>query len=150
MFAFLLVVIVIPFVFSFGPGSTFSRTAGHSTGSKTFFGHDLSNEAHMQEVARMAVLEQWLRTGQPPQNSQELQVALLERIVKADMVERLGIPSPTPDQLTVYIAGLPPFLDAKGFFSKAKFNEFETRLRLSSSTIVNFSTYAPVERSSGM
>lgn len=126
MFVLLLGIIIVPFVFSYGPGSRLTNARGNHK-AQYFFGHDLSDEAHMQEVARMAALNQWLKTGTPPQSPEELQVATLERLVKLDIVERLGIPTPSTQQLSIYIAGLPPFTDDQGFFSKQKFQEFQSR-----------------------
>lgn len=128
MFAFLLIVIVIPFVFAYGPASQMGGNNRATTQKENmFFGHNMADEAHMQGVARKAAIGRWLTSGTPPANAEELQMLVLERIVTLDIVNRLGVPTPTQEQLAVYIAGLPPFVDAQGFFSKAKFEEFQAR-----------------------
>ena len=119
---------VLPLIIAYGPGSTFSRSqGGGQSDSNLFFGKNLADEAQMQEQIRAVSVDYWLKTGGSVSNPQEFKNLILERIVKLNLADRLAIPSPSADQLTIYIAGLPPFLDEKGFFSKKKYSEFESR-----------------------
>ena len=129
VFTILLVAMVIPFIFAYGPGSRLAQAHHHMSAASgnTFFGHDLSDEAHVQELSREAAIDTWLKTGNPPYDPQALQALVLARIVQMDLVERLGIPTPTADDLSAYIATLPAFQDSKGYFSQAKFNELQTK-----------------------
>lgn len=127
MFTFLLVIIVIPFVFAYGPGSRLANARQHAGGEvKNFFGHNLADEAHVQELSRCAAVGAWLKTGNPPYDQNALQALILERIVELNLADRLGVPSPTSEELTAYIATLPAF-QTGGTFSRQKFNEFNDR-----------------------
>lgn len=146
MFTFLLVIIVIPFVFAYGPGSRLANARQHTGGEvKNFFGHNLADEAHVQELSRCAAISAWLKTGNPPYDQNALQALILERIVELNLADRLGIPSPTSEELTAYIAILPAF-QAGGAFSKEKFNEFNDRFVKEENTSKEFLMDRIVER----
>ncbi len=126
VFITLLVIMVIPFVFAYAPGSKASSLLPRDKG-RLFLGHDLSDEAHVRELGRAASLEQWLTLGYPPQSSEEFQRLIFDHIILSNLADSLTIPTPSTQQLSEYIATLPPFLDENGRFSQELFTQLQER-----------------------
>ena len=126
MGASIFIIMIVPFIFAYGPGSRLAGVHGRSASrGDLFFGHDLSDDAQVQELTRAAVIGEWLKTGSPPYDSSATKELVLERVVQLALADRMGIPTPAAEQLTAYIAILPVFQGKDGMFSKQKFNEFQ-------------------------
>jgi len=130
LFGILLVIVAVSFIFAYGPAASMSakdmvKRPGQES---TFFGYDLSRREVVDQLARETVVGLWLKTGMPPLNPESLQTLILERIIEENIANRLGVPTPSQDNLTGYIATLPVFLDEQGNFSKKRFEEFKGKV----------------------
>lgn len=123
-------IVVVSFVFAYGPAANISaKDMVKKPGAEsTFFGYDLNRREVIDQLARETVVGLWLKTGMPPLNPDSLQTLILERIIEEKLADRLGVPTPTQDNLTGYIATLPVFQDAEGNFSKASFEDFKSKI----------------------
>ncbi len=127
MFMALLVIMIVPFIFAYGPGSRLSGGAHRNLFAKTdtFFGYDLSDRNQKEELTRLAEVGAWIKTGSVPSNRAYVDELAWKRIVELALADRLGIPTPTADQLTSYMGSLPVFEGKEGSFSQKKFAEFQ-------------------------
>lgn len=146
MLFILLVIIIIPFVFAYSPGSRLTSSTGALKKGEGFFGYNLNDGATVQELGRRAAIDEWLKTGYPPFDAQTAQTLLLSRVIKLNMADKLGIPSPTEIQLASYIPNLVPFQDTKGKFSQKKFEEFDAQFAMEEGNSKDFLTECIVER----
>lgn len=125
---FLLIAITIPFVFTIGvPGV---GPASHKVLEQDFFGYNLGNEQQARQIFRDGNFSAQLK-GAFQVSGAQLQQYSLSRIAGLALAKELGIPEPTPAQLSTYIAGLPVFKNEQGAFDQARYKNFEDSLKTS-------------------
>ena len=126
---FLLVAVTIPFVFTIGAAPGIGR-AGHKPLEQEFFGLNLGNEQQARRIFRDGNLSAQLK-GAFQVSGAQLQQYSLSRIAGLALADELGIPTPTPKQLSDHVAGLPVFQNEQGTFDPARYKAFEDSLRAS-------------------
>jgi peptidyl-prolyl cis-trans isomerase D len=124
---FLLVAVTIPFVFTIGAAPGIGR-AGPKTLEQDFFGYNLGSEQEARRIFRDGNLSAQLK-GAFQVSGAQLQQYSLGRIAGLALADELGIPSPTPKQLSDHIAALPVFQNEQGAFDAARYKAFEDSLR---------------------
>lgn len=124
---FLLVAVTIPFVFTIGAAPGIGR-AGPKTLEQDFFGHNLGSEQEARKIFRDGNLSAQLK-GAFQISGAQLQQYSLSRIAGLALADELGIPAPTPKQLSDHIAALPVFQNEQGAFDAARYKAFEDSLR---------------------
>lgn len=124
---FLLVAITIPFVFTIGAAPGIGQ-AGHKVLEQDFFGHNLGNEQEARAIFRDGSLSAQLK-GAFQASGPQLQQYSLSRIAGLALAKDLGIPEPTAQQLSAYIANLPVFKNDQGAFDASRYKNFEDSLK---------------------
>lgn len=127
IFAVLLAVIIISFVFTIGAAPGIGH-AGHKVLEQDFFGYNLGNDQQARKIFRDGNLSAQLKGASQASGSQ-LQQYSLSRIAGLALAKELGIPEPTPAQLSTYIAGLPVFKTEQGTFDQTRYKAFEDSLK---------------------
>lgn len=124
---FLLVAITIPFVFTIGAAPGIGQ-AGHKVLEQDFFGHNLGNEQEARAIFRDGSLSAQLK-GAFQASGPQLQQYSLSRIAGLALAQNLGIPEPTAQQLSAYIANLAVFKNDQGAFDASRYKNFEDSLK---------------------
>lgn len=124
---FLLVAITIPFVFTIGAAPGIGQ-AGHKVLEQDFFGHNLGNEQEARAIFRDGSLSAQLK-GAFQASGPQLQQYSLSRIAGLALAQDLGIPEPTAQQLSAYIANLAVFKNDQGAFDASRYKNFEDSLK---------------------
>lgn len=123
LFSLLLVIIVVPFVFTIGsiPG----LVGGHKTKRLKLFGYDLSNQKQLEEVVRNGALSRTLQTGSEENAWMEsAQGYAFYRLWLLSIARELRLPDPNSDALQNFIKRLPIFLDGKHQFDSKRYNTY--------------------------
>lgn len=123
LFTILLGVIIVAFVFTIGASPGIGRTKAKMAKS-LFYGVDLNSEDAVRALMTEASLSTVLHTGQPIYYQAQAEQALLQRASLLHLADSYNVPAPTDLLLTLYIQTVPMFLDAKGSFDAAKYEEF--------------------------
>jgi peptidyl-prolyl cis-trans isomerase D len=126
---FLLIAITIPFVFTIGAAPGIGQ-AGQKTLEQEFFGYNLGNEQQARQIFRDGNFSAQLK-GAFQASGEQLQQYSLSRIAGLALAKELGIPEPTPAQLSAYVANLPVFKNEQGAFDQARYKNFEDSLKTS-------------------
>lgn len=123
IFISLLAVIIIAFVFTIGntPGLT---TDDSNYEERIILGVDVNNQRVMDALARNVGLSYQLRTQSEIRNQNQFQSELANRIAQLYLIEKLGLPNPSQEELKTYIEGLAYFQDESGAFDSEKYNDF--------------------------
>jgi peptidyl-prolyl cis-trans isomerase D len=121
IFAVLLGVIIISFIFTIGAGPGIGR-AERSSANRPFFGHNLASEAEMAVAQRETQLSSVLhqQNGNP-----------LFRLSALALADQLHLPGPSETEFKDFIKTLPVFADEKGQFDANNYNRFQTEIRKS-------------------
>jgi peptidyl-prolyl cis-trans isomerase D len=127
MFAVLLGVVIISFVFTIGAAPGIGQ-AGHKVLEQDFFGHNLGNEQDARAIFRDGNLSAQLK-GAFQATGPQLQQYSLSRIAGLALAKDLGIPQPTDQELSAYIANLPVFKNEQGNFDQTRYKNFEDSLK---------------------
>lgn len=117
LFAGLLVIIIIPFVFTIGAAPGIGN--GKKLPKRSFFGLNLNSQPQMESLQRRTALGLYYENAMAvPMDS-----AMLTRASWLWMADRLQIPEPTPSQLTAFIHTRPAFqIDQQ--FSEDRYRQF--------------------------
>ena len=123
IFSILLVVLLIPFVFTIGntPGCAGTERRGEST---TFFGHDFSQNAVAEKWTRDAQIATMLETGRPPMNEQMVQFSMMSRIISLALADEFNIPTPGAREVKAFIPTLRLFQTPDGNFDNQAYLQF--------------------------
>jgi hypothetical protein len=142
IFFFLLIVIVIPFVFTIGNQSFFGSHDDSSLRTKDFYGYNLASEStnnYLKQTAQVSAMlsrEQMLETNHLYDTDRYAN----ERAAAISMARMLGIAEPTEEQLRAYIRQKEMFQDAQGQFSATAYKNmiefFETRQGIPEATLL--------------
>lgn len=129
VFAVLLGVLIVSFVFTIGAAPGIGQ-AGHKVLDQEFFGHNLGNEQEARAIFRDGNFSAQLK-GAFQASGPQLQQYSLSRIAGLALARDLGIPAPTDQELSAYIANLPVFKNEQGGFDAARYKNFEDSLKTS-------------------
>jgi peptidyl-prolyl cis-trans isomerase D len=123
IFAFLLVVMVVPFVFTIGNQSFFGSHDDSHYKTKDFYGYNLASQnttAYLEQTARMsAMFSREQMAG--PNHMYDTERYSKERAAALTMAKTFGIAEPTEEQLRAYIRTKAMFQDDKGQFSATNY-----------------------------
>ncbi|MBA4137952.1 MAG: hypothetical protein C0518_11595 [Opitutus sp.] len=129
MFAVLLAVVIVSFVFTIGAAPGIGQ-AGHKVLQQDFFGYNLGNEQDARAIFRDGNFSAQLK-GAFQASGPQLQQYSLSRIAGLSLAKDLGIPAPTEKELSAYIANLAVFKNEQGNFDQARYKNFEDSLKTS-------------------
>lgn len=122
LFITLLVVVIIPFVFTIGAMPGFS---GNRRGkSQKFFSIDFNSPAQVERAQLATAISLSAQKGSPRLQTE----ALFARLTWLNLAQQIGIPVPTDEQLKNFIRQEPAFLE-KGQFSSKSYENFLKALR---------------------
>lgn len=123
IFISLLAVIIIAFVFTIGntPGLT---TDESNYEKRLIFGVDVNNQRVMDEIAGNVGLSYILRTKSELENQNQFQNELANRISQMYLIDSIGLPEPSKEELKAYIETLAYFQDESGAFDQESYNGF--------------------------
>ena len=127
IFISLLAVIIIAFVFTIGntPGLT---TNDSNYEERIVFGMDVNNPTEMDALSRAVGLSALLQTGTEISNSRQFQNAIADRIVQRHLIQMIGLPNPSSDDLQSFIKTLALFQNDSGQFDSTGYNRFVQNL----------------------
>ena len=123
LFGFLLIVIIIPFVFTIGsmPGLGY----GKKKHAFKLFGHDLNDPKQVEAIVRDGALSIALQTGSEENVWMEsAQGYAFHRLVLLSVVHALRLPAPSDDQLNKFIKTRPLFWDENQTFQPKLYNAY--------------------------
>lgn len=142
VFAVLLGLLIISFVFVIGPQSGFGNNSGGSR-SAMFFGYDLASQVDKQRILQDARVSAILNYGSADASEDQLLDYGKQRVTGLHLANELGIPKPSKAQLEKSILEMPIFSDGKGGFDAKRYEEFGQSLKKNTS---GFMTTAEVAR----
>lgn len=122
LFGGLLVVIIVTFVLTIGPQSFFGSGGSQQRSSLKYYGYDLSSPADQQAMAYTAEVSAILHPEMQVRRDQIMDYAYM-RTAALGIADQLGVPKPTKEALTDYVATLTIFMDPQsGEFSAETYN----------------------------
>lgn len=123
IFISLLAVIIIAFVFTIGntPGLTTNES---NYEKRVIFGTDVNNPTEMEAISRSVGLSALLQTGSEISNNNQFQNAMADRIVQRHLIEMIGLPNPSSEDLQNYIKSLAFFQNESGEFDATSYSNF--------------------------
>lgn len=128
IFAVLLVLIIISFVFAIGPQS---RMWGRDQRVKKreFFGYNLAAQSDVEHLARDAQISVLLNYGYSGASGEQLLEYAKMRVTSLHLADQIHLPPPTEAQLKQDILKLRAFADEKGVFDNKRYVEFQESLK---------------------
>lgn len=123
IFISLLAVIIIAFVFTIGntPGLT---TSDSNYEERIVFGMDINNPTEMDALSSTVEMSTLLQTGRGISNSGQFQNAMANRIVQRHLIQMIGLPNPSTDDLQNFIKTLALFQNDSEEFDSESYNSF--------------------------
>jgi peptidyl-prolyl cis-trans isomerase D len=128
IFAVLLAVTIISFVFTIGASPGIGR-AGHRVAERPFFGRNLGNDDQSRRIFQDASLSAMLKAGYSALNGSQLQEYGLQRVAGLALADELHLPPASEAELTNYITTLRVFQNDKGQFDQAAYTRFGDALK---------------------
>ena len=123
LFGFLLVVIVVPFVFTIG--STPGLVSGKKAQKMTLFGYDLNDRSQLEQVVRNGAISIALRSGNEDNAWMEsAQGYAFYRLLLLSIARDLRLPAPSEEILGGFIKTLPLFCDENNNFKAETYNTY--------------------------
>jgi|GEM_PF-2139936 len=123
LFGFLLVVIVVPFVFTIG--STPGLVSGKKTQKMTLFGYDLNDRSQLEQVVRNGAISIALRSGNEENAWMEsAQGYAFYRLLLLSIARDLRLPAPSEEILGGFVKTLPLFCDENHNFKAETYNTY--------------------------
>ena len=123
LFGFLLVVIVVPFVFTIG--STPGLVAGKKMRAMKLFGYNLNDRKQLENLVRNGALSIAMQTGNEENAWMEsAQGYAFYRLFLLSMAQQLRLPTPNEEVLQAFLQKLPLFLDEKQQFKPEAYNTY--------------------------
>ena len=128
LFGFLLVVIVVPFVFTIG--STPGLVAGKKMRAMKLFGYNLNDRKQLETVVRNGALSIALQTGNEENAWMEsAQGYAFYRLFLLNMAQQLHLPIPNEEVLQNFLQKLPLFWDEKQQFNPETYNAYLSNVK---------------------
>src|SRR4051812_47994104 len=128
IFAIMLAVLIISFVFTIGaPG--ISGRADRKILTRPFFGVNLSSQVDQQKIYGDANLSILLRAGYAALEGAQLQQFALQRQASLAFADKLNVPAPSNDEIAEYVKGLRGFQGPNGQFDPKRYADFRDSLK---------------------
>lgn len=123
LFVFLLIVIVVPFVFTIGNSPGLS--GGRKTKNLKVFNYDLSNRKDLQEQA-VRSMQSLILQGESEDRAWQAATSgyLFYRLWLLSLAQNLRLPEPNDEQLQAFIRTRKRFLNEQGEFQADLYNAF--------------------------
>jgi peptidyl-prolyl cis-trans isomerase D len=131
LFAILLVVMVIPFLFTIGSTPGIGRPE-HKTASRDFFGHNLMSRDDNTQLVSDTRISAELQYGAGA-TADQIQFYMLQRVAAKHLADELHLPEPSPTDITTYIKTLHLFAGPDGQFDVTRYDDFRSSLKTGSS-----------------
>lgn len=128
IFAVLLAVTIISFVFTIGASPGIGR-AERSSLSRQYFDLNLSSPEGQSRLMGDAQLSAFLNLGYAGIDGEQLQSFALQRYAALAIANQLRIPAPSQSELTDYIKTLRPFQNQNGEFDPVVYNRFRDNIK---------------------
>ncbi len=123
LFGFLLIVIVVPFVFTIG--STPGLVGGRKMHAMKLFGYNLNDRKQLETVVRNGALSIALQTGNEENAWMEAaQGYAFYRLFLLSIAQQLRLPTPNEENLQSFLQKLPLFLNEKQQFDPESYNAY--------------------------
>jgi peptidyl-prolyl cis-trans isomerase D len=124
----ILLIVGVPMVIVFTPGSTIGQPDRHIT-SREVFGYNLGSPEDQARLFGDANLSATLQLGYAGINSEQLQQYALQRAAALHMADELRIPATTKAEVTEHIKSLAIFATPEGSFDAQRYDGFRTSLK---------------------
>jgi peptidyl-prolyl cis-trans isomerase D len=131
IFAVVLFVMVISFIFTIGSTPGIGR-AEHTSATKDFFGHNMLSQEQTQTFIEDARLSAELQYGATNVSQEQLQSYMYQRLTAQHLAEQLHLPPPTTEEITAFIKRLRAFAGPDGQFDGTRYETFRSSLKSSS------------------
>lgn len=131
VFAVLLAVIIVTFVFTIGASGGIGRPDRLSV-DRPFFGYNLSLQSDVQKLSREAEISIGLRFGSMmlfQVGAEQLQTFAFNRTAMLHLADQWHIPAATDEELKKQISGLREFAGQDGKFDQAAYTRYRDRLK---------------------
>lgn len=128
VFAVLLILIIVAFVFTIGAAPGVGN-AGTKALNRPFFGLNLGAKEDQEKLFVGAQLSASLQ-GYNGADNEQLYTYALQRYASLALADQLGVPSPTPDEITDHLKTLRAFAGETGEFDAKRYQEFRDQLKL--------------------
>ncbi|MBL9187035.1 MAG: peptidyl-prolyl cis-trans isomerase [Opitutaceae bacterium] len=136
VFAVLLGVLIVAFVFTIGAGGGTSSSDRLSV-PRPFFGYNLNLQSDVQKISREAEISVGLRYGSMMMfqiGAEQLQMFAFNRTAMLHLADQWHIPPATEEELKKQISGLREFAGQDGKFDQAAYSRYRDRLKASPRT----------------
>lgn len=128
IFAVLLVLIIISFVFVTNTSSGLGRGDRHAL-TRDFFGYNLGSQEDQARLYGDASLSATLQLGYSGLGSDELQQYAFQRVAALHLAGQFHLPAPSKLELENHIKTLRAFIGEGGQFDVQRYNTFRTNLK---------------------
>lgn len=128
VFAILLVIIIVSFVFTIGAAPGLS-SPDRGSAKRPFFDRNLASAADQQLIMGDAQLSVLVNYGMPNVDEQQLQQFALSRYTSIALANSLHLPAPSEEELTKHLKSLRPFQGKDGEFDPALYATFRSSLK---------------------
>ncbi len=128
IFLGMLIIIVVPFVFTFGPSSGIGQ-GGHKTVNRTFFGLNLGSSGDQQRLVDDAGLSVMLQAGYNALQGEQFQQYAFQRYAALHLAEQLHLPGPTDQEIAAHVQTLRAFAGQDGKFDAKTYATFRDSLK---------------------
>ncbi len=129
IFAILLGLIIISFVYSFNPSGGIGHT-DRQAAERPFFGHNLASEQDIGLLMRDGANSARLKGGSQLDESMIQQYAL-SRIAGLAIADELHLPIPSEKEVGTYISTLRVFQNEQGHFDQKRYTQFADSIKSS-------------------
>jgi len=119
----LLIAVVVPFVFTIGAMPGLGQ-GDRKVKSIELFGVPFTSDAEREAFFADGQISYFLTVGQPYYDPNQAQMHSFSRGASLQMADELGIPRPTPEQVTEFILSLPAFAGENGSFDAQAYTRF--------------------------
>jgi peptidyl-prolyl cis-trans isomerase D len=128
IFAVVLFVMVISFIFTIGSTPGIGR-AEHTSATKDFFGHNMLSQEQNRTLLEDARLSAELQYGATNVSQEQLQSYMYQRLAAQHLADDLHLPPPTSTEVTDFIKRLRIFAGTDGQFDVTHYDTFRNSLR---------------------
>ena len=128
IFLVMLGVIIISFVFSFGPSSGLGQ-GGRKALNRTFFDLNLGSPDDQERLTGDANLSVYLQAGYNALQADQLKQYALQRYAALHIASQLNLPAPTDKELGDLVQTLRAFAGQDGKFDPKRYAEFRDSLK---------------------
>jgi peptidyl-prolyl cis-trans isomerase D len=127
IFALMLVVMVVPFIFTIGSTPGIGR-ADHTALSRDFFGHNLASLEDAQRIVNDGRLSAQLQMANGA-TADQIQYYAFQRVAALHFADQMHVPEGSPADIQDYIKHLRIFAGSDGQFDVSRYDMFRTNLK---------------------